>query len=925
MPWQVDSAISPGGDPVNIRQPENPFPPDEPCPGYFAPPPDFVVGQEWRLIQTLRDVAQSKNATSILIEAAMAQCQQLVTPSAPNLGMAFAELAVTGQAAFADFASTLPQDFGPVFLAAQARLAALGGPFPLAQQLPMAMQAVLDRAYQVAWYLRAQTSRGDLKWIAVSGEDDLPHRPVNVPGTMFPQCDLSFTVPGDMGAIPVRTRYAIATATSPVPTPVALAQRSLPAAFQPALPPNDRIILFIHGSDSRLEEANDLIPKLVRLPDGGPSGFSVISMDLPGSGYGNQLDHKAVGPWTALTLPAVWPIPAVGIGSVTSSLLPFLENFIVNFVGALSMQMGQPGLVESRLAAVMGGSLGGNLALRLARRPEAWLRKAVAFSPGSVWNAKGLDPSAAMLQAAVKLAIPSVGLPEDPTSRDQFFAAAFDQKIPDKTQPDQWYRDDWPSKMQYITNARLDRREIYTPQYRSWHWRVSIEELLWSWQVPAVQNFQSHVLLGAGSDDDILPARIFTNTQGLAGQLGGTKGDTFFFDNTGHSIHAERPDALARKIVAFLADGLEGSWLNMSKPPGANIKGLVGAVTVMDTPTSPQRPYLFVECSDGNLWCRSSTGSAWNWDNMGKPLGANIRGLLGAVTVMDTPTSPRRPHAFVEGDDYNLWCFYWSGSAWSWLNMSKPPGANILGLVGAVTVMDTPTSPQRPHLFVSCSDGNLWCRSSTGSTWNWDNLGKPPVANIRGLLGAVTVMDTPTSAQRAHAFVEGDDYNLWCLYWSGSVWSWLNMSKPPGANIKSSVGAVSVMDTPISPQRPHLFVACSDGNLWCRWSTGSDWSWLNMGKPPVANINGPVGSVTVMDTTTSPQRPQVFVEGDDHNLWCRSSSGSAWSWLNVGKPQGANPRGLLGAVTVMDTNTSPQRPHVFVEGDDYNLWCLWWG
>jgi pimeloyl-ACP methyl ester carboxylesterase len=911
---------------MDIRQPENPFPPDEPLPGYFAPPPDVVTGQEWRLIQSLRDVAQSKNATSILIEAAIAQCQHLLTPAAPNLGMAFAELAVTGQAAFADFASTLPQDFGPVFSGALARLTASGGPFPPPTQLlPTAVSQVLDRAYQVAWFLRAQTSRGDLKWIAVSGEDDLPHRPVNVPGTMFPQCDLSFTVPGDMGPIPVRTRYAIATAVNPVQAPASLAQRTLPPVFQPALPPKDRIILFIHGSDSRLEEANDLIPKLVRLPDGSPSGFTVISMDLPGSGYGNQLSHTAVGPWTALTIPAHWPLPPLGVGSVSISLLPFLENFIVNFVAALSMQMGQPGLVESRIAAVMGGSLGGNLALRLARRPEAWLRKAVAFSPGSVWNTKAADPDAAMLQAGVVLAVPKVGEPEDPSSRDQFFAGAFDQTIPVKTQPDQWYRDGWPSKMQYITNARLDRREIYTPQYRSWHWRVSIEELLWSWQDPSVQNFQSRVLLGAGSFDDIVPAHIFPNTQKLAAQLGGTKGDTFFFENTGHSIHAERPDALARRVIAFLNAGLEPSWLNMGKPTGANIRGRLGAVTVMDTPTSPQRPHVFVEGNDYNLWCFWYSGSAWSWLNMSKPPGANIIGAVGAVTVMDTPTSPQRPHLFVACSDGNLWCRYSSGSAWSWLNMDKPPGANIRGLLGAVTVMDTPTSPQRPHVFVEGDDYNLWCRWYSGSAWSWLNMSKPPGANIIGAVGAVTVMDTPTSPQRPHLFVACSDGNLWCRYSDGSAWSWLNMGKPQGANIRGLLSAVTVMDTPTSPQRPHVFVEGDDYNLWCRWYSGSAWSWLNMGKPDGANIIGRVGAVTVMDTPTSLQQPHLFVEGNDGNLWSRWSDGSAWSWLNLKKPPGANILGPVGTVTVMDTPTSPQRTHVFVAGDDGNLWVDWWG
>ena len=99
----------------------------------------------------------------------------------------------------------------------------------------------------------------------------------------------------------------------------------------------------------------------------------------------------------------------------------------------------------------------------------------------------------------------------------------------------------------------------------------------------------------------------------------------------------------------------------MDKPPNANIKGFVGTVAVKDTPTSPQRPHLFVTGSDGNLWCRSSDGAAWSWTNLGKPQGPNIRGLMGAVTVMNTPTSPQRPHVFVEGDDFNLWCDWWSG------------------------------------------------------------------------------------------------------------------------------------------------------------------------------------------------------------------------------------------------------------------------
>jgi hypothetical protein len=158
--------------------------------------------------------------------------------------------------------------------------------------------------------------------------------------------------------------------------------------------------------------------------------------------------------------------------------------------------------------------------------------------------------------------------------------------------------------------------------------------------------------------------------------------------------------------------------------------------------------------------------SQWTWLDMNKPETANIRAPMGAVTVMDTPTSPQRPHVFVEGDDFNLWCRWYSGTEWSWLNMGKPDTANIVGLAGAVTLMDTPASAQSANVFVTGNDGNLWCHSTSGTEWYWTNMGKPQTANISGPLGTVTVMDTPTSTQRPHVFVRGNDGNLW-VDWRG--------------------------------------------------------------------------------------------------------------------------------------------------------------
>jgi hypothetical protein len=235
---------------------------------------------------------------------------------------------------------------------------------------------------------------------------------------------------------------------------------------------------------------------------------------------------------------------------------------VVAFVAALSARLGRPGLGESRLAAVIGGSLGGNLSLRLARRP-GWVPNAVAWSPGSIWHAQPLDQIPSPEQDAFIVAtnhlIGSTGQPETGASRDKFFASAFDEKIAVGggrlvTQPEQWYRNGYPWLGQLVAGARRDRRETYTPQFRDWHWRTSLDELVWSWRNSAVQDFRSRLLLGAGAGDDFWPAKIYDNTQIVAGQLAAVSGDTFFFDNTGHSVHAERPMLLGNRILAFLAE-----------------------------------------------------------------------------------------------------------------------------------------------------------------------------------------------------------------------------------------------------------------------------------------------------------------------------------------------------------------------------------
>jgi hypothetical protein len=212
-----------------------------------------------------------------------------------------------------------------------------------------------------------------------------------------------------------------------------------------------------------------------------------------------------------------------------------------------------------------------------------------------------------------------------------------------------------------------------------------------------------------------------------------------------------------------------------------------------------------VKGEDSSIWCLWSSGTAWQWTSLGKPPDTNISAFMGAVTVKDTPASPQRAHVFVRGVDTNIWCLWSSGTAWQWTNMSKPSGVNMTAPMGAVTVKDTPTSAERAHCFMQGDDRNIWCRWSDGKAWHWTSMGSPSGVFPRAVMGVVAVKDTPTSAERAHVFVQGDDSSIWCCWSDETAWYWTNMSNPTSVDTRVFTGvftaAATGMDTPTSPQR----------------------------------------------------------------------------------------------------------------------------
>ena len=466
---------------------------------------------------------------------------------------AFADLSVTGSRAFEEFRKTLPQESFCQSLVAQR-------PAQLSEtDVLNGCHAALDRAYRVANFLRTgergdtpeaktlkRKERSELGWIAVSGEDDQPHRPVNTPSSDYPQYDIDVSVEAPLAAGPsksvkVRARYVIAQS----------------------------------GASS---SAKNLV---------------VISMDLPSSGYTQNLNYDLISPlsaignpkWTPLPIPIVVPVEVLyGIPGMppmlppgftlppgtplpdfqatgNTPLLDFVETFVVRFAEAVD----QKTPIKSNIKAVMGGSLGGNLTFRLGRRTNVpWLPKFIVWSPASIWNSLGegddilkhLGPRKAWENANKASTSPGAG------DRADFFGAwdgATAWPIIREAQSGTWTSEYYACKLSSVAGARLDRHETYDAHFLAWHWRLGAEQLLYSHQTndpvtkkPRYLLNQKPMLLACGLEDQIPYNEICPATQKTAKFMTMTPGRALFLDQTGHSLDNERRMFFAKQILDFL-------------------------------------------------------------------------------------------------------------------------------------------------------------------------------------------------------------------------------------------------------------------------------------------------------------------------------------------------------------------------------------
>jgi hypothetical protein len=268
---------------------------------------------------------------------------------------------------------------------------------------------------------------------------------------------------------------------------------------------------------------------------------------------------------------------------------------------------------------------------------------------------------------------------------------------------------------------------------------------------------------------------------------------------------------------------------------------------VESTNSGAVRINLFVRRADGRLWERYWNGSTWTWVDTGKAVYGRVVPLVRG-DVDDVDANGLRINLFVQGADRKLWERYWNGSAWSWVDTGKEVDGEPL-ILARGNLGSASGSSLRINLFVRGVDGKLWERYWNGSAWTWVDTGKAvsgdPIAVVRGDTDSVNGADV-----RINLFVRGADNILWERYWNGSTWAWADTGKQvsddPVALVRGNMGSPGGGGI-----RINLFVRGMDGRLWERYWNGSAWTWVDTGKPadgePVALIRGNTDSVNGAD------------------------------------------------------------------------------
>ena len=247
-------------------------------------------------------------------------------------------------------------------------------------------------------------------------------------------------------------------------------------------------LLVIPGHTSRIEGFAELVPHLV-------DHHRVLILDCPGSGESAK--------------------------PVRRYDLRFYEDTLVGFLDALGVEGATP----------VGGSLGGNLVLRLGHRFPDRFDRIILWAPGSAWEAKPAVARVTEAIAASRLA-----------GRALFWPTV-------KVQSRFWYHPDFAGRERELRETFAYYRRVMGPGFVAMYWGMAADQLRHSLFPLAPEVAQPTLLMwgdqdhGAGMGDGVARLHELLPDSRL-----------HVFEGRRHSLEAECPAELGARILAGHAE-----------------------------------------------------------------------------------------------------------------------------------------------------------------------------------------------------------------------------------------------------------------------------------------------------------------------------------------------------------------------------------
>jgi pimeloyl-ACP methyl ester carboxylesterase len=252
--------------------------------------------------------------------------------------------------------------------------------------------------------------------------------------------------------------------------------------FGPTAPDAQALpLLLIPGHTSRIEEYDGIVPVLARR-------HRVVVLDYPGSGFAEK---------------------------------PDVEYSLQLYEDVSTALLDQLGIGRAHLA---GGSLGGNLVLRLGHRYPDRFERLAPWAPGSAWRA---SPRVGRVLRALR------GYP-------LFWPIVW-------VQSRYWYGKDWPGRDAALADTFAYYREVMGPGFVRMYFEMAADQVERS-LFPIAPAIRQPVWLGWGDQDD--GAGMGAGVAKLARLL--PRCELRVFPGARHSLAAEIPDPLAAAIEEFL-------------------------------------------------------------------------------------------------------------------------------------------------------------------------------------------------------------------------------------------------------------------------------------------------------------------------------------------------------------------------------------